>query len=74
MVKVLTSNSNLFESDREAYENKIKQIFESIKIKQKSLTIWTKNDNWIHNTRQMAIRARGENNKNDKTTKTTKNN
>ena len=28
MVKVLTSNSNLFESDREAYENKIKQIFE----------------------------------------------
>ena len=28
MVKVLTSNSNLFESDREAYENKIKEIFE----------------------------------------------
>ena len=28
MVKVLTSNSNLFESDRESYENKIKEIFE----------------------------------------------
>ena len=28
MVKVLTSNSNLFESDRETYENKIKEIFE----------------------------------------------
>ena len=28
MVKVLTSNSNLFESDREAYEKKIKEIFE----------------------------------------------
>ena len=27
MVKVLTSNSNLFESDRETYENKIKEIF-----------------------------------------------
>ena len=28
MVEVLTSNSNLFESDRETYENKIKEIFE----------------------------------------------
>ena len=28
MVEVLTSNSNLFESDREIYENKIKEIFE----------------------------------------------
>jgi|TARA_B100001939_G_scaffold325747_1_gene318757 phospholipid transport system substrate-binding protein len=28
MVEVLTSNSDLFESDRETYENKIKEIFE----------------------------------------------
>ncbi|MDC3164680.1 ABC transporter substrate-binding protein [Gammaproteobacteria bacterium] len=28
MVEVLRSNSNLFESDRETYENKIKEIFE----------------------------------------------
>ena len=28
MVKVLKANSNLFESDRETYEDKIKEIFE----------------------------------------------
>lgn len=28
MVEVLTSNSNLFETDRKTYENKIKEIFE----------------------------------------------
>ena len=44
MVKVLTSNSNLFESDREAYENKIKEIFEPmIDFRRVSASVMGKN-------------------------------
>ena len=44
MVEVLTSNSNLFESDREAYENKIKEIFEPmIDFRRVSASVMGKN-------------------------------